>query len=272
MILIDNVKVEFGVFPNNERYLNYNKITFHNSSVVVLKFETDQDLMDLYILRSYMNDVIPNNIMTLKILYMPYSRMDRANNTYTFNLKYICDMINAMHFARVKVVDAHSDVSTALLNRCTNISIIPALMALFVDKHGMDNTILFYPDAGAEKRYSHVARYPSAVGSKERDFKTGDIIKYSVSGTGVKGKKVLIVDDLCSKGGTFIAAAEALKSHGAANIYLMVAHCEHTIFSGKIFTSKLIDEVYTTNSIMCNSTALENLIIHQLYTEVKRDA
>ena len=65
----------------------------------------------------------------------------------------------------------------------------------------------------------------------------------------VKDKNILIIDDICSKGGTFYYAAKALKELGARNIYLYVTHCEKTITSGNIYYGNEIAQIFTTNSI-----------------------
>ena len=60
---------------------------------------------------------------------------------------------------------------------------------------------------------------------------------------------VLIVDDICSKGGTFYHSAKKLKALGAKNIYLYITHCENTILEGDLINSGLIKEIYTTDTI-----------------------
>jgi ribose-phosphate pyrophosphokinase len=72
---------------------------------------------------------------------------------------------------------------------------------------------------------------------------------------------VLIVDDICSRGGTFVHTAKALKDAGAANVYLYITHCERTIFNGEIFSSGLIEKVFTTNSIFPANSTSENIEI-----------
>ena len=57
---------------------------------------------------------------------------------------------------------------------------------------------------------------------------------------------VLIVDDLCSRGGTFIEASKKLKAQGAEKISLLVAHCENNVFTGELFAH--IDILYTAES------------------------
>ena len=60
---------------------------------------------------------------------------------------------------------------------------------------------------------------------------------------------VLIVDDICSKGGTFYHSAKKLKELGADNIYLYITHCENSILEGELINSGLIKEIYTTDTI-----------------------
>ena len=94
----------------------------------------------------------------------------------------------------------------------------------------------------------------------------------------IKGKNVLIWDDICSKGGTFYHAAKKLKEMGAANIYLMVSHCENSIHNGEFGEEKvnllatgLIKKVFTTDSIYSLGDS-EMVMVAQLgLTAVKED-
>ena len=67
------------------------------------------------------------------------------------------------------------------------------------------------------------------------------------------GKDILIVDDICSYGGTFLHSAKKLKEFGANKIYLYVSHCENSILKGQLMSSGLIERVFTTNSIFTES-------------------
>ena len=124
-----------------------------------------------------------------------------------------------------------------------------------LEKIGVENILMFYPDEGAMKRYSSMFDCPYAFGIKKRDWATGQIQGLEVSGQKelVEGSTILIVDDICSKGGTFYHSAKALKELGAGKIYLYISHCENTIFEGEILKDDLIERVFTTNSIFTNS-------------------
>ena len=111
---------------------------------------------------------------------------------------------------------------------------------------------MFYPDEGAGKRYSGMIPLPYAFGIKKRDWATGQIQGLDVAGDvdNISGKNILIVDDICSRGGTFYHSAKKLKELGAKNIYLYISHCENSIFDGEVLTSGLITKVFTTDSIL----------------------
>ena len=96
---------------------------------------------------------------------------------------------------------------------------------------------------------------PYTFGIKKRDWKTGQILGLDVAGEvkSIAGKDILIIDDICSRGGTFLHSAKKLKELGANDIYLYVSHCENTILEGELLNGDLIKKVYTTDSIFTKS-------------------
>ena len=62
---------------------------------------------------------------------------------------------------------------------------------------------------------------------------------------------VIIVDDICSYGGTFYYTLKELRKHEhIRRISLYVSHCEKSVFEGKLYNETDIDMIYTTNSIL----------------------
>ena len=76
---------------------------------------------------------------------------------------------------------------------------------------------------------------------------------------------MLIIDDICSKGGTFYHSAKKLKELGAKNIYLYISHCENTILQGDLLTSGLIERVFTTDSIFTKSHEKIEVMNYEVY-------
>lgn len=256
MIYINGEEVKINKFPNNETYFDIKDINVQKCDDVEikLKYRSDEDLVHLMMIKDYFDEI--NKRCNLFMPYIPYSRMDRTEGKRVFTLKTICRMINSMNFERVIVHEPHSDVSIALLDRVEVIDITLILAKAVLDEvkaNYSDSIYLVFPDAGAEKRYSKDLKWKNKLTAvKERDFETGRIENLKLIGAEdiCKGFTAIIVDDLCSKGGTFMLTAKELKEAGANEIYLVVTHCEDNIFNGEILATDLIKKVYTTDSIL----------------------
>lgn len=221
--------------------------------VITWLYEKEEEVAALYFLTKHLKAQGIKEI-ELKMPYIPNARQDRIKCTEdVFTLKYFADLINSLNFCNVKVLDPHSYVSEALINRIEIQSpkyyveqVIQQLREM-----GHEQLLLFYPDEGAMKRYSALFKQPYVFGIKKRDWYTGEIQGLSIAGPveQIKECTVLMIDDICSRGGTFYYSAKALKDLGAKTIYLYVSHCENTILEGELLKSNLISRVYTTNSI-----------------------
>jgi ribose-phosphate pyrophosphokinase len=253
MIYLNNEKIHINKFPNGECLIGSENLKLtEDKNEIRINFESDEDITHLIFLKGHLDEL--NVKSQLVIPYMPYSRMDRTEGITVFTLKHLCRLINNLHFESVSIYEPHSDVSTALLDRVKVIDMSKVLAneVLKEINVGNEEVYLVYPDAGAAKRYVKQISYEKILtANKERDFKTGNIKKLEISGEVVGNKfKAIIVDDLCSRGGTFMLTAAKLKEMGAEEIYLAVTHCENTIFDGDVLESDLITKVYTTNSIL----------------------
>jgi len=266
MIYLNGEKVNVKKFPNGESLISSGnlKIKGHDINNIKLKFENDEDITHLIFLKGHLDDLRAK--CNLEIVYMPYSRMDRTEGLTVFTLKHLCKLINSLEFEEVLIYEPHSDVCVALLDRVKVIDMSKLLTEQLLQNINFSEEDLYivYPDAGAAKRYGKQIEYEKILtATKERDFKTGYIKKLDIIGTTQSKKfKAIIVDDLCSKGGTFILTASKLREMGATEIYLVVTHCEDTIFSGDILKTDLIKKVYTTNSIL--SKAHEKIDISEI--------
>ena len=231
-------------------------------------YENDAELFKLICLVKTMRNKYKDVRIDLFMPYLPNARQDRVKNPEdVFTLKYFCEIINSLEFDKVFITDVHSNVGLALLNRVREIRpweyIHNALTKITFMETGdvmheareecYKNLLLFYPDEGAMKRYSGEMGIPFVFGVKKRNWETGVIEGLDLMGSveDIKGKNILIIDDICSKGGTFYYAAQELKEAGAANIYLYVTHCESTIYEGELLKEdSLIKHIFTTNSLL----------------------
>jgi len=194
------------------------------------------------------------------MLTVPYflgARSDRkfGQGGYHYLKDVICPIINAQGYKSVAVLDPHSDVLEACIDRLvpnSNLAFVKwALEDLGYEKKPLDFTLVA-PDAGAYKKVDSIARelkHPTEIvtAHKRRDLETGKILSTTVEGIDEAQQKFVIIDDICDGGRTFLGIAEAIKSKVAdAEIYLLVTH---GIFSaGYSQLMNRFDGIYTTNS------------------------
>ena len=252
MLEVNGKTIDTRRFPDGTQLLKA-KLNMGLEYKIKWFYESDVELVTLI----YITKHLRNHGAEYIELYMPYipnARMDRVKSAEEiFTLKYFADTINWLGFNKVRVLDPHSYVSEALLNNLVLIDqkkIVDSVIQYHIGTH--KKVTLFFPDAGACKRYSGLsAGRPYLYGEKNRDWETGEIKGLEIIGDhdNVKNRNILIVDDICSKGGTFYHSAKKLKELGANEIYLYVSHCENSIFQGELLESDLIKKIYTTNSI-----------------------
>lgn len=262
MIKLNNIVVEFQTFPNNETRLDLDTSLLSDKNKVIWKFETNSDIFELLQFDAVMSQLDAN--YDLYIPYMPYSRMDRIQEQNTaFSLDiFIRTVINVLtNLEMLYIFDPHSPKTLELLtydytlnvNSCKELDFSLAKHVLDTRYHASNAWVVF-PDKGAATRYNMNDYENVIVCDKVRDFKTGQItsIKAKIVKQNDKVKPdspLYIIDDLCSKGGTFIGCLEAIRGIGITPSVksLIVSHMEDQIYKGDVF--KRFDTVYTTNSM-----------------------
>lgn len=273
MIKINDEVINISSFPDGSMLVKHNPLVrdlcvSYDEAHIVWKYENDIEILAMIYLVKHLRAHGTKDIY-LHMPYIPNARQDRVKNPEdVFTLKYFTEILNDLNFTRVYVLDPHSTVSEALIN---NISVITPIeyIEFVLEKIGLErwtsydpmyigqapkkrfSLTMFYPDSGAAKRYSDLVSLPYAFGIKRRNWETGVIEGLDVAGDieAIMGRDILIVDDICSRGGTFLHSAKKLKELGAKDIYLYVSHCENTILEGELLTSGLIKKVFTTDSI-----------------------
>lgn len=187
-------------------------------------------------------------LINVFIPYFPAARQDRVMiSGEPLSVKVYADILNSLKLNKITVFDAHSEVTSALLDNC---EVIPNhdFIAQVLKKIG-NNVKLISPDGGALKKIYKVSEYLGGIDvvecSKSRDVKTGKLSGFKVYDDDLQGMNCLIVDDICDGGGTFIGLAEELKKKNAGKLYLAVSH---GIFNKGFESMKAFEKIFTTNS------------------------
>lgn len=254
MIKLNGYVVEQNRFPDGTlalKEMDFSLLSDNFVNWIDWMYDGDEEMFTIMSLV----DLIRRNSqgrVYLKMPYLPNARMDRIKtDTENFALKVFANWINGLGFDRIFVENVHSNVSNALVNNIVDSLPDDDIKTITKD---YDFDVIFFPDEGACKRYKDMdvikeLGLPIAFGIKNRDWKTGEILNLDVMGADVKDKKVLIIDDICSKGFTFYYSGVKLRELGASDVRLYVTHCEDTIRGGKILDTDVVSKVYTTDSI-----------------------
>lgn len=256
MIKVNNTEIKVGHFPDGTQSIEFSDTQpYDNINKVEWFYDSDEEVFTLMCVVDMIRRNSKNSIINLRVPYLPNARMDRIKEKkQNFSLKVFANLINSLDFGCVMTYNVHSSVSEALINNIFNMSPNSDVGAV-ISKYKPD--VIYFPDEGACKRYADLAciknyGLPVIFGIKKRDFATGKILGLDVvSDIDLKGKKVLIVDDIISKGFTFFYSGNKLKELGAVSIGLYASHCEDTILDGELLKDKSpIDIIYTTDSIL----------------------
>lgn len=218
---------------------NYEVVKYPDGSsyVKINRFEKDitfriNSYEDLWILKQ-IKDVYDHNNLKLSI-YIPNLIDAQADRRFDTNqphgLKLVCEFINSLKFEKVSIFHPHNpEVIEALID---NVDIVDNsdFIADILFRIDTDNLIMLLPDGGAYKWGVKLANKINFAGtvlsaSKNREYKDGkSVLIQQLPDFDFRGKSVIIIDDICIYGGTFVGLYNLLKDRNVGNIYLAVSH------------------------------------------------
>lgn len=159
---------------------------------------------------------------SLRIKYLLYARQDKeVSNETTFALHTFAKLLNSLKFDEIIIHDPHSPKAIELIENSRAVYPTKDILQLFEDTRA---NLICYPDKGALNKYVPIVpNLPFMYGDKVRNQTTGEIESYRLINS-CKDMNVLIVDDICDGGATFIGLADLLIKNGAKEVNLFVSH------------------------------------------------
>lgn len=230
-------------FPDGEKHLKLEHIDRKEPVVITCRITNSDDLFILMQLSDILNRQ-EVHVQTLNINYLMGMRCDRLFSLdESFTLKIVANVINSFNAEEVHIVEPHSSCTGRLINECYE----HYPMYNMVDQM-LEDYVICYPDKGAQQRYNYnCSRYICC--EKQRDVETGKLLKFSISESkvGPYPDKIVVVDDLCDGGGTFLGIAELLKNtFNPESLVLVITHAVQ--LEGLKRVAEVYDQVYVTNS------------------------
>ncbi len=249
----EKVSVAYKMFPDGESYIRLegNVQDEHVAIVQTTCAPQDSRLMQL----AFMTAAAKRNNarkVTAIVPYLAYARQDKiflpGENV---SIETVAHMLKTAGVDALITVNIHAETALSKFPfPAKNLSAIPLLAEYFKQK-GYKKAFALAPDKGAmyiAKQAQAVLDGEAGYLEKQRDRYTGQIIQTGKD-LNVKGKTVIIFDDIISTGGTIVGAAKILQEQGAAKVF---AACVHPLLIGDAETRILnagIEEIVGTDSI-----------------------
>lgn len=239
-------------FSDGETYVNINE-SVRGCDIFVIQsvsYPVNDNLMELLIYIDALKRASAARINAV-IPYYGYARQDRkVLSRAPITARLVADLITAAGADRVITMDLHADQIQGFFNipmdHLTAISVIVENIA----ELGLTDFVVVSPDVGSVKRTRKVAGMldaPMAIIDKRR-YATNATEVMQVIGD-VKGKNLLLIDDMIDTAGTMTNSIKALKEMGAKKIY---AAATHGVLSGKAIKNldeAPVEKVFITNTI-----------------------
>ena len=245
-------------FPDGEKHLKINKLDRKDTVEVICRITNSDDLFLLMQLSDILNRQCVS-IEKITIAYLMTMRCDRLFSfEQPFSLKIVADVINSFNAERVVIIEPHS---------ITCLDLIKNSEARYTSKDLLEYpTTVCFPDKGAFIRYStNMLMRPHIVCSKIRDVATGKIMSFSIDKICEykEGNDIIVIDDLCDGGGTFIGIASKLRELKPRKLTLAITHAVQK--EGIECVASVYDEVVITNSYKDWTNLPKNVRIIELF-------
>jgi ribose-phosphate pyrophosphokinase len=213
-------------------------------------------VMELLILVDAMKRASADRV-TAVIPYYGYARQDRkVAPRAPISAKLVADLITAAGANRVLSVDLHAGQIQGFFNiPVDNLFATPILLKYMMSNFA-NNLVVVSPDTGGVERARAFAKRLDAtlaIIDKRREGPNESQVMNIIGN--VKGKRVIILDDMIDTAGTMVQAAAALESEGATEV---IACCTHAVLSGPAIDridDSNIKEIIVTDTIPLHERA-----------------
>ena len=204
----------------------------------------NENLMELLITVDAFRRASASRI-TAVIPYYGYGRQDRKVQSRTpIAAKLVANLITTAGVDRILVIDLHAGQIQGFFDiPVDNLFAAPAILVKYFLTKKIEDVTIVSPDSGGVERARAIAKRMDAT------LAIIDKRRPEVNVADVKGRNVVIMDDMIDTGGSIIKAAEALHDKGVKKIF---AACTHPVFSADAIErldKSVIDELVVTNTI-----------------------
>ena len=212
---------------------------------------TNHNLMELFIMIDALRRASAKRI-TAVLPFYGYARQDRKDQPRVpITAKLVANLLVAAGANRILTVDLHAQQIQGFFDIPVDHLYAAPVMYEYLRTKKLTDLVVVSPDVGGLKMahaYSQTLEAGLAIVAKRRKSAT-EVESMAVIGE-IRGKNVLLVDDLTETAGTLTSAAKLLKKKGAKTIIACVSHAILNDIGIERLRKSAIDELITTDTVL----------------------
>ncbi len=245
--------LEHKTFPDGESYFRYVD-SVENEDVVIFQGThppQDKHILQLCLLSSGAKDLGASSVVAA-IPYLAYAKQDkRFKEGEVVSIDAVLNILKQSGVDKILTVNIHApwiiDRSPVPIENLDAIGIL----ASYITQMNLKNPIILAPGKKGEEMSAAAAKVLNAdygTIKTKRDINTG-AVEVSLEDVNVKGRDVIVVDDMISTGGTIVKSVNALKSAGARRILVGCVHAIMVNDADKKIISSGADTIVATDTV-----------------------
>lgn len=218
--------------------------------IIQSTFPPTENLFELLLLIDAAKRASANQIVAV-IPYYGFARQDRKDNPrVAIGAKLIANLLTAAGITRIMTMDLHADQIQGFFDVPVDHLFASAIFIPYLEDLGVDKLTMASPDTGGTRRANAYAKHLNSdlvICYKQRK-KANEISDMSVIGD-VKGKNIVLIDDIIDTAGTLCMSSQMMMDKGAASVR---AICTHAVLSGKAYErieNSVLTELVVTDTI-----------------------
>ena len=185
------------------------------------------------------------------IPYFGWARQDRKDKPrVSIGAKLIADLLSVAGIDRLITMDLHADQIQGFFNVPVDHLYASGVLLPYLQSLKLKDMVIASPDVGGSKRANTYAKYfgcPLVLCNKTR-ARANVVESMQIIGD-VKGKNVIIIDDMVDTAGTITKAADIMKEAGALTVRACASHCVMSGPASERVQNSSLEEIVFTDSI-----------------------
>ena len=189
-------------------------------------FPNSDNLMELLLMIDAAKRASAKSVVAV-VPYFGWARQDRKDKPrVSIGAKLVADLLSVAGIDRLITMDLHADQIQGFFNIPVDHLYASAVFLPYIQSLKLDELVIATPDVGGSKRASTFSKYlgvPLVLCNKSRE-KANEVASMQIIGD-VKGKNVVLIDDIVDTAGTITKAANIMLEAGANSVRAIASHC-----------------------------------------------